>query len=228
MKNILKLIIPSLVIISCGGGDSGDSTPNAAPTVPSLVSPTNQSLCISNALTFTWNKSTDSQSDAITYQIQIATDNQFTQTVNTSNTSNTSFTITLDKGKAYYWRVKATDSKNASSEFSSVNSLYTEATATSNHLPFMPQLVKPSLEASVATTVDLEWSASDVDTSDVLTYDVYWGTSASSLTSSKTNLTTKTAQLTGLQSGTTYYWKVIVKDNKGGETIGQIWNFKTN
>ena len=101
MKNILKFIIPSLVIISCGGGDSGDSTPNAAPTVPSLVSPTNQSLCISNALTFNWNKSTDSQSDAITYQIQIATDNQFTQTVNTSNTSNTSFTITLDKGKAY-------------------------------------------------------------------------------------------------------------------------------
>ena len=92
----------------------------------------------------------------------------------------------------------------------------------------MPQLVKPSLEASVATTVDLEWSASDVDTSDVLTYDIYWGTSASSLTSSKTNLTTKTAQLTGLQSGTTYYWKVVVKDNKGGETIGQIWNFKTN
>lgn len=228
MKNILKLIIPSLVIISCGGGDSGDSTPNSAPTVPSLVSPTNQSLCISNALTFNWNKSTDAQSDAITYQIQIATDNQFTQTVNTSNTTNTSFTITLDKGKAYYWRVKATDSKNASSEFSSVNSLYTEATATSNHLPFMPQLVKPSLEASVATTVDLEWSASDVDTSDVLTYDVYWGTSTSSLTSSKTNLTTKTTQLTGLQSGTSYYWKVVVKDNKGGETIGQIWNFKTN
>ena len=228
MKNILKFIIPSLVIISCGGGDSGDSTPNSAPTVPSLVSPTNQSLCISNALTFNWNKSTDAQSDAITYQIQIATDNQFTQTVNTSNTTNTSFTITLDKGKAYYWRVKATDSKNASSEFSSVNSLYTEATATSNHLPFMPQLVKPSLEASVATTVDLEWSASDVDTSDVLTYDVYWGTSTSSLTSSKTNLTTKTTQLTGLQSGTSYYWKVVVKDNKGGETIGQIWNFKTN
>ena len=228
MKNILKFIIPSLVIISCGGGDSGDSTPNSAPTVPSLVSPTNQSLCISNALTFTWNKSTDAQSDAITYQIQIATDNQFTQTVNTSNTTNTSFTITLDKGKAYYWRVKATDSKNASSEFSSVNSLYTEATATSNHLPFTPQLVKPSLEASVATTVDLEWSASDVDTSDVLTYDVYWGTSTSSLTSSKTNLTTKTTQLTGLQSGTSYYWKVVVKDNKGGETIGQIWNFKTN
>ena len=161
MKNILKIIIPSLVIISCGGGDSGDSTPNAAPTVPSLVSPTNQSLCINNALTFNWNKSTDSQSDDITYQIQIATDNQFAQIVNTSNTSNTSFTITLDKGKAYYWRVKATDSKNASSEFSSVNSLYTEATATSNHLPFMPQLVKPSLEASVATTVDLEWSASE-------------------------------------------------------------------
>jgi hypothetical protein len=25
-----------------------------------------------------------------------------------------------------------------------------------------------------------------------------------------------------------YYWKVVVRDNKGGQTIGQVWNFKTN
>jgi hypothetical protein len=25
-----------------------------------------------------------------------------------------------------------------------------------------------------------------------------------------------------------YFWKVVVKDGKGGETVGQIWRFKTN
>ena len=25
-----------------------------------------------------------------------------------------------------------------------------------------------------------------------------------------------------------YFWRVVVKDNKGGETIGQVWKFKTN
>ncbi|GGP05901.1 hypothetical protein GCM10010992_23980 [Cloacibacterium rupense] len=235
-NNILKLIIPSLIIISCSGsGGNGGGvdptptpTPNSAPTVPSLISPTNQSLCISNALTFNWNTSTDAQNDAITYQIQIATDNQFTQIINSSTVNSTSYTFTLDKGKAYYWRVKAIDSKNASSEFSTTNSLYTEANATTNHLPFMPQLVKPAQDTNVNTTVDLEWNASDVDTSDVLSYDIYWGTSKTNLTNSKTNVSTKTTQITGLQATTTYFWRVVVKDNKGGETIGQIWSFKTN
>lgn len=234
MKNILKFIAPSLIIISCGGsGGNGGGvdptpTPNTPPSVPVLVSPTNQSLCINNVLSFNWNASSDSQNDVITYQIQIATDNQFSQVVNTSNTNTNTFPYTLEKGKAYYWRVKAVDSKNASSDYSSTNSLYTEATASSNHLPFMPQLVKPTIDANVSTTVDLEWNASDVDTSDVLSYDIYWGTSKTNLSNSKANLATKNTQLTGLQAGTTYYWKVTVRDNKGGETIGQIWNFKTN
>lgn len=229
---IFTLITIGLLVISCGGSGGDEPTPtpvpNTPPTVPTLVGPTDKSLCISNLLSFTWNKSTDSQNDAISYQIQIATDNQFTQIVNSANVTDNVYSITLDKGKAYYWRVKATDSKNASSDYSSTFSLFTEATAISNHLPFMPELVKPSQNTSVATTVDLEWNASDVDTSDVLSYDVYLGTDKNNLSITKTNLSTKTTQLTGLQSATTYYWKVTVKDNKGGETVGQIWSFKTN
>jgi len=29
-------------------------------------------------------------------------------------------------------------------------------------------------------------------------------------------------------SSTKYYWKVTVKDNKGGQTIGQVWSFTTD
>jgi hypothetical protein len=76
--------------------------------------------------------------------------------------------------------------------------------------------------------VNLEWNASDVDASDVLTYDLYWGTDRTNLQNSKLNHSTKTHQLTTLAANTTYYWKVVVKDGKGGETIGQIWSFKTN
>jgi hypothetical protein len=31
-----------------------------------------------------------------------------------------------------------------------------------------------------------------------------------------------------LNAATNYYWKIVVKDNNGGQTIGQIWNFKTD
>lgn len=228
--NILYLIISGIIILSCGGGGRDEPAPvlNTPPSVPSLVGPTDKSLCISNILTFTWGNSSDSQNDAISYQIQIATDNQFSQIINTGNTSLNSYSVTLDKGKAYYWRVKATDSKNASSNYSSIFSLYTEANAVTNHLPYMPQLVKPVLDATVSTTVDLEWNASDVDASDVLSYDVYWGIDKNNLTNSKANISSKTTQITGLQATAVYYWKVVVKDNKGGETVGQIWSFKTN
>lgn len=228
--NILYLIISGIIILSCGGGGRDEPAPvlNTPPSVPSLVGPTDKSLCISNILTFTWGNSSDSQNDAISYQIQIAADNQFSQIINTGNTSLNSYSVTLDKGKAYYWRVKATDSKNASSNYSSIFSLYTEANAVTNHLPYMPQLVKPVLDATVSTTVDLEWNASDVDASDVLSYDVYWGIDKNNLTNSKANISSKTTQITGLQATAVYYWKVVVKDNKGGETVGQIWSFKTN
>lgn len=231
---LIYFLLFSALFISCGGGGGGDrDTPapvvNTPPSVPTLVGPSDKALCINNSVILSWNASIDSQNDAITYQVQVATDNQFAQVVSTGNSSSASYSVTLDKGKAYYWRVKAIDSKNASSEYSSTFSFYTEATAVTNHLPFMPQLIAPLQDASInSTTANLEWNASDVDTSDVLTYDVYWGTDKANMSSSKKDLTTKTTQLTSLSTNTTYYWKIVVKDGKGGETVGQIWSFKTS
>ncbi|WP_298285458.1 hypothetical protein [uncultured Lutibacter sp.] len=31
-----------------------------------------------------------------------------------------------------------------------------------------------------------------------------------------------------VNASTNYYWYVVVKDGKGGETKGQVWNFKTD
>lgn len=230
---LIYVLFISITMISCGGGGGGDRdvppapVVNTPPSVPSLLSPTDKVLCISNTVNLSWNASSDSQNDAITYQVQVATDDKFAQVVATGSVTAPSYSLTLDKGKAYYWRVKATDSKSASSDYSSMFSFYTEGTATINHAPYMPQLVTPLQDASVnASSVNLEWNASDVDATDVLKYDVYVGKDKNNLTLSKENLTVKTLQLS-LEANSTYYWKVVVKDGKGGETIGQIWSFKT-
>ena len=76
-------------------------------------------------------------------------------------------------------------------------------------------------------TATLEWNASDVDTSDALTFDVYFGTDNPPTEKIGNNQTMKTLDL-DLVSSTNYYWKVVVKDNSGGESIGQVWNFKTD
>jgi len=231
MKKFFYLIGLSLLAIGCGGGDSDSSPaeePNSAPTKPVLISPANANLCVSNVVEFQWNPSTDANKDAITYVIQLATDNQFSQIVKTQEGTNSSQVFTLEKGKSYYWRVKAIDSKNLSGEYSSTNSFYTESDVIANHLPFAPELVLPVLNSTINSgTISLSWKATDVDAADVLLYDVYLGTSNPPTQKIATNNATGKLDVVA-NSSNIYYWKVVVKDNHGGETIGQIWNFKTN
>ncbi|OYX84761.1 MAG: hypothetical protein B7Y83_07015 [Flavobacteriales bacterium 32-34-25] len=232
MKNILyktSLALCSLLISCGGGGDGAPESKNTAPSVPVLSSPTNNNLCIDNSISFQWNVSTDTEKNPIVYQIQVATDNQFTQIVKTAEVSSNTTTVGLDKGKAYYWRVKAIDSKNSSSNYSATYSLYTEGVALSNHLPFLPQLVSPDLSATIfSTSATLKWTASDTDVADLLSYDVYLDVNNPPTSKVASSITTTALDVNSLQTSKVYYWKVVVKDNKGGETIGQVWSFKSN
>lgn len=231
MKNIFYiLLLIGVLIYSCGGSEEDEPTPqpnNNIPTVPTLLTPTNNLLCIDNIVTFKWNASTDPDKDAITYQIQIAKDTQFSQIIHTLTGSGTTQSISLEKGTAYYWRVKATDSKSTSSDYSTTYQFYTEGEGTSNHLPFSPILIKPDLSSVVMTaTTILEWTANDVD-GNSLTFDVYFGTTNPPATKVSANQTETTLNV-DLTSSTNYFWKIVVKDGKGGETQGQVWNFNTD
>lgn len=234
MKNLIYLLVISFTLLSCGGSGGDDTNPpdpeptNNAPTNPSNSNPTNNLLCIDNSVTFEWNASTDSDGDAITYQLQVATNNQFNENLQTlNNISSTSTQLSLDRGVAYYWRVKAMDSKNASSDYSSVFQFYTEGDGELNHLPFSPALVGPNLNSIVQTTsATLSWTASDVD-NNPLTFDVYFDTinpPESIISENQSELSLEV----DLSASTDYFWQIIVKDDKGGVTNGQVWNFKTD
>lgn len=233
MKNFIYLSIISLIFTACGsGGDDPDPTPvpvNTAPTLPALVSPADNKLCLDNTVIFQWNQSSDTEKDAIVYQIQVAKDNGFTQIVSTlDGTANLTNTAVLDKNTAYYWRVKATDAKGLSSAYTATYKFYTAGVAVVNHLPFAPALSQPAINSVLNTsTAALTWTASDVDLSDVLKYDVYFGTVNPPTEKIAENITTLTTTVT-IEPTTQYFWRVVVKDDKGGETIGQVWKFKTN
>ena len=235
MKNFLYLSIISLLFTACGGGGGDDSDPivnppaaNTAPTTPVITAPADNKLCLNNLVSFQWNESTDSQKDAINYQIQVAKDNTFSQIVTTIDYASNLTNIVLEKNTAYYWRVKATDSKGLSSPYTITYKFYTAGEAVINHLPFSPTLVKPAINSVLTTTTaTLEWTASDVDASDVLTYDVLFGTVNPPTEKIGNNLAVTTANIS-LEPTKQYFWRVVVKDNKGGETQGQVWKFKSN
>ena len=126
---------------------------------------------------------------------------------------------------------EAMDTKNASSSYSSTFQFYTEGEGVTNHLPFSPELVNPVLNTAVQeATTTLEWTASDVD-GDPLTFDIFFDTVNPPTTKVGDNQSTTTLDV-ALDPSTNYYWKVVVKDTKDavilGQTIGQIWNFKTD
>ena len=76
--------------------------------------------------------------------------------------------------------------------------------------------------ANVSTNPTLSWSGS----SNADSYDVYFGT-----TSDPTTLvgsTTSTSfPLPGLNLNTTYYWKIVARNNCGQSTSGPVWSFST-
>jgi hypothetical protein len=96
-----------------------------------------------------------------------------------------------------------------------------------NQPPYTPYNPSPSNHATgVSIYADLSWSGGDPDASDTVTYDVYFGVSPSPpLVSSGQSATSYDPGT--LSYGTTYYWKIVAKDNHGASTTGPVWDFTT-
>lgn len=106
-KNYLKLTI--LIIIGLS------ASLFATPTKPTPVTPANGAKGVSVHPTFVW----DSTATAVNWQIQIATDSNFTNVVFTSIIGAITDTVytyagTLNNGTLYWWHVRASDNINFS------------------------------------------------------------------------------------------------------------------
>ena len=231
MKKFIHTIALLMLLWSCGGGNE---TPppvsvNNAPTTPTLVYPTNNLLCVENPIECKWNASIDSDvGDVITYQLEVAENIEFTQGKQIFSGTTLTQSVPLLEDVAYYWRVKASDSEDSSS-YSAVYKFYTYGEGVKNHLPFLPELIKPELGSVMQTaTAVLEWSADDVDATNILSFVVYFGKDEANLPVVSADQSLTKFETSALETSTTYYWKVVVKDGQGGQTIGQIWNFTTD
>lgn len=235
MIKMIKLlpVILFVLITSCSSSDDGGGavapTPNTAPTsVGSLTYPSSDLLCIDSTINFQWSAATDTDGDAISYRLTIATERNQNQAsiVEQVTTAATNRTVVLQNGTAYYWNVVAFDSEDEA-EASQTFAFYTEGDGVSNHAPFAASLNAPALEAVLnAGVLTLDWTGSDVDTVDTLTYDLYFGeTITPALTQG--GITASTFDVTTV-AATTYYWRVDTIDNNGVKSIGQEWSFTVN
>ncbi|MBD0836990.1 glycoside hydrolase family 78 protein [Aestuariibaculum suncheonense] len=203
---------------------SSDKPSNSLPSIPGLVSPANNLLCLENVIEFQWNASIDNDRDEISYLLEVSTDNKFSKLDYSKRISFNKHTFSLEPNTTYYWRVKAIDSENNESEYSAVFSFYTEGFGVRNHLPYIPELVSPGDYSKLDNSeVNLKWGGRDPD-SDMLTYDIYFDSYFPPSTLISENQTGPTL-IVQVESGKNYYWQVVSKDGKGGVTSGLIWTF---
>jgi PKD repeat protein len=94
-----------------------------------------------------------------------------------------------------------------------------------NHPPYVPQYPSPSYDAmGCPIELTLSWVGGDPD-GDKVTYEVYLGTTPML---PFYGLTIETSiPVINLKPDTTYYWRVVAKDDKGARTEGPLWRFTT-
>lgn len=231
-KLYIVLIVLNLLIISCGGNKSGDGDEPGEvlnPAKATLIFPENDEECtggvvVSNEqakLTFDWNDAANTTS----YKL-------FVKNLNTDVTQDFSATtnskeITIDRGVPYSWYVVSESEKTTEKATSDVWKFYLAGAGIENYAPFPAELQTPTKAESIAALlVNFKWSVSDVD-DDLKEYDVYLDTNASPTTKLATTSSQKLDNQS-VESGKTYYWKIITHDTNGNTSTSEIYSFTTN
>lgn len=102
-------------------------------------------------------------------------------------------------------------------------SFYNEGVGIQNYAPFPAEVITPILGSIIfGTRTNLSWRGSDI-----AFYDIYLGALNPSR-QLKQNTTNTNIDSGTLLADTVYYWKVVTKDNNGGNSISPIFEFKTS
>lgn len=134
-------------------------------------------------------------------------------------TGNT-YTFTTAVGGHFYWYVETVDVNKVRSTSPTWNFYI-------NSAPAVPSLTAPANNAvKFSATGALTWAAPVDAEGDALTYDMYFGTTATPAIVAA-NLTAATYSPT-MAYNTTYYWKVVAKDGHGGTNTSVVYSFTTD
>ena len=150
------------------------------------------------------------------------TDSYGNETSSETKSSTGTFNFELDSlspNTTYHFRAKAAGNDTAYG--------LDRSFTTADNPPNTPSSPSPAHQATeVSLDADLSWTGGDPDVGDTVTYDVYFGTSADPPPVSN-DQTGTTYDPGTLNNNTTYYWKIVARDNHAASTTGSVWEFTT-
>ncbi len=203
------------------------------PAIPQLTSPATGYMVVDDEVNFEWGAVVDDYSGLSHYEIQVSTDETFTEVINYSDiigagTTEKEFSgfFGFTPGTTFYWRVNAQDNAGNISDWSEVSHCYLE-----NILPDPPLLASPADEYMIYTdTVTFEWTdiAGDVLHSGFSNYIIEVAIDEEFLEvefSSTPVISTQTfTGFLALEPGATVYWRVATEDKAGNiSEWSEVW-----
>ncbi|WP_052465242.1 LVIVD repeat-containing protein [Thermotoga profunda] len=110
-------LLVMMLLQGCAGigdwfGGGGQTSTNRAPNKPTLIGPANGDTLSTVYVTFKWS-CTDPDQDTLTYDLYLSEEGQ-SLSLYKGGISDTQYSISLEPGKSYQWKIIAKDSKNAS------------------------------------------------------------------------------------------------------------------
>ena len=204
------------------------TTENNPPSSPTYIYPENAAT-VDTHVSLVWTSGTDIDGDELVYYIYITDDQSQIDSVTPFESSSTSFTPSNLLGHTtYYWKVVVSDGHGGKSE-GDVWSFTTK-----NRSPETPYDPDPENgETNVELNKVLSWNGGDPDGDDVR-YWVYLSTDKNLVDSKDTSAEiVSDSELTSVDASnmldghTTYYWKVVAKDGRGGISESPTWVFET-
>lgn len=221
------------LLVACGGESSTDGTPPppvvAAPSAATLVFPADNTECnegvisstdeTKSAVTFQWNESENTDS----YEVNLRNINTNTSTKSNSTTNDA--TITIDRGTPYEWFVISKANGTNETASSAKAKFYNQGPGIENYAPFPAEAINPARGATIASasTVNLQWTASDID-DDIVGYSIFFGTDTDPTT--EIGSTEESNLNASITSATTYYWRVLTTDSQNNTSTSEIFEFK--
>jgi len=226
LKKLFTLFIITL-FYSCGGssGGGGDTPPPPppppTPKATTLIAPADKTECLDGEnVEFSWNASENTDSYTIIIK-NLLTAQSISQT-----TTSTKVTIKLEVGQPYSWYIVSSSNTSTTTAESGKWKFYLKGEQILNYAPFPADLSSPKSESTVdAGSIKFEWSGSDVDDGDTLTYDIYIDSENPPTTRVRTGYASSTLDYT-ISEGGTYYWKIVTKDNHGSNSESGVSMFK--
>lgn len=224
MKNMISrftlIILSTLLVISfnaCDKETNEEEPPaNTAPAASFTVQPPSGGT--NTNFLFDASGSTDGQDALTALQFRWDYENDGTWDTQYSNDTNSHHKYTAEGTYEVKLEVKDTGGLTGQATKS------VTVTDAQNNPPDAPGNPSPANGATgVGINQVLSWTCTDPD-GDPLKYDVYFGISNNPAIVAS-DISASTYDPGQLQENTTYYWKILAKDNQGNSTPGSLWEF---